>query len=117
MPAFFQGVSYDAQFESVNIPEEVQAEKRALVDASGGRRLDDVEFAFVKGRFQNHGEATLWFRCKSHEDVAQKWYPELWKRICEDKENKIDEENEASPAQANVQASLAQTPRPTIAVA
>lgn len=70
---FFQGVSYDADFESVRIPESIRAQKQAFVDRNGGRRLDDIEFTFVKDRFRNHGEATLWFRCKSHEDVAQRW--------------------------------------------
>ena len=70
---FFQGVSYDAEFESVDVPESVRAEKRAFVERNGGKRLDDVEFTFSKDRFRNHGEATLWNRCKSHPDVAQKW--------------------------------------------
>ena len=89
---FFQGVSYDAEFESVDIPENVRAEKRKFVERNGGRRLDDIEFTFVKGRFRNHGEATLYFRCKSHEDVAERFYPEIWQRICEEKREEAAKE-------------------------
>ena len=90
---FFQGVSYDAEFESVIIPENVREQKRLFVEQKGGRRLDDIEFAFVKDRFRNHGEATLYFRCKSHEDVAKKYYPQLWKRICEEKKGEEEKES------------------------
>ena len=89
---FFQGVSYDAEFESVIIPQNVREQKRAFVDRNGGRRLDDIEFTFVKDRFRNHGEATLFFRCKSHEDVAKKHYPLLWERICDEKKREGDKE-------------------------
>ena len=83
---FFQGVSYDATFESVSVPEAVRAEKRRMVEAEGSERRDDVEFTFVKGRWGHLGEATLYNRAKSHPDVAQRWYPELWERICRDRE-------------------------------
>ena len=83
---FFQGVSYDATFESVDVPEPVRKEKDEIVKQDGGRR-DDVEFTFLKGgRWKHLGEATLYNRCKSHSDVAQRWYPQLWKMICEDRE-------------------------------
>ena len=93
---FFQGVSYDAEFESVIIPEDVREQKRAFVEGKGGRRLDDIEFTFVKDRFWNHGEATLFFRCKSHEDVAKKHYPLLWERICEEKKGEGDKKRSGS---------------------
>ena len=95
---FFQGVSYDATFESVDVPAGVLAEKRAFEEretegdgrASGaGARAGDedaVEFTFVRGRWKHLGEATLWNRCKSHADVAQRWYPEIWREICEARE-------------------------------
>ena len=95
---FFQGVSFDADFKSVDIPEHVQAEKNAFVERNGGRRLDDVEFTFTESRFPNYGSATLYNRCKSHPDVAQRWYPELWKRTCEDRDRearKLDEEKKS----------------------
>jgi isopenicillin N synthase-like dioxygenase len=78
---FFQGVSYDGNFDSVDIPEEVREEKRQFVDRIGGERRDDVEFTFVKGRWCTLGEATLWNRCKSHPDVAERWYPEILAQI------------------------------------
>ncbi|MCJ1287802.1 hypothetical protein MMC26_007154 [Xylographa opegraphella] len=79
---FFQGVSYDATFESVEVPLWVQETKARL----GGRR-NGVEFTFEKGRWAHLGEATLWNRCKSHGDVAERWYPEIWGRI-QDGENR-----------------------------
>lgn len=77
---FFQGVSYDAVFESMDVPESVRSLRRSVVEKNGGRR-DDVEFTFVKGRWSHLGEATLMNRIKSHPDVGEKWYPELLDRI------------------------------------
>jgi hypothetical protein len=73
----------------VDIPEHIRSEKRQFVERNGGTRMDDVEFTFVKGRFRNHGEATFWNRCKSHEDVAERWYPEVWRKIQEDKQKTL----------------------------
>ena len=73
---FFQGVSYDATFESVEVPLWVREKKASL-----GKRRDGVEFTFEKGRWAHLGEATLWNRCKSHGDVAEGWYPEIWAEI------------------------------------
>lgn len=83
---FFQGVSYDTKFESVDIPESIRREKEAFIEKSGGQRMDDVEFTFVKGKFRSHGEATFFNRCKSHEDVAQRWYPDIWEKIQAEKQ-------------------------------
>ncbi|KAF2798973.1 Clavaminate synthase-like protein [Melanomma pulvis-pyrius CBS 109.77] len=74
---FFQGVSYDAKFEAMDVPEEVL---KLRDEARKGRR-DDVEFTFVKGRWGHLGEATLMNRVKSHPDVGQRWYPELLAKI------------------------------------
>ena len=74
---FFQGVSYDATFESVEVPEGVREEKRRI----GGGGKNDVEFTFEKGRWGHLGEATLWNRVKSHTDVGEKWYPEILAKI------------------------------------
>ncbi|MCJ1402802.1 hypothetical protein MMC11_006023 [Xylographa trunciseda] len=73
---FFQGVSYDATFESVEVPLWIQEKKASLE-----QRRDGVEFTFEKGRWGHLGEATLWNRCKSHGDVAERWYPEIWAAI------------------------------------
>lgn len=76
---FFQGVSYDATFESVDIPPAILAmrdERLRQLNAAGGR-IDDVEFTFRKGKFNHLGEATLFNRVKSHPDVGERWYPEL----------------------------------------
>lgn len=68
---FFQGVSYDARFEEMAVPEAVRGLKRA-------RRADDkVDFAFVKGRWGHLGEATLVNRVRSHPDVGEKWVSDL----------------------------------------
>ncbi|MCJ1474022.1 hypothetical protein MMC13_002680 [Lambiella insularis] len=82
---FFQGVSYDATFESVEVPEGVR-------EGAVGVRRDGVEFTFEKGRWGHLGEATLWNRCKSHEDVAERWYPEIWRRQRETEGEKAPEE-------------------------
>jgi isopenicillin N synthase-like dioxygenase len=70
---FFQGVSYDAKFEAMDVPEEVL---KLRDEARKGRR-DDVEFTFVKGRWGHLGEATLMNRVKSHPDVGERWVSEL----------------------------------------
>ncbi|KAF1966344.1 Clavaminate synthase-like protein [Bimuria novae-zelandiae CBS 107.79] len=74
---FFQGVSYDAQFEAMDVPEEVLK----LRDEARKARNDDVEFTFVKGRWGHLGEATLMNRVKSHPDVGERWYPRLLAQI------------------------------------
>lgn len=68
---FFQGVSYDARFEAMDVPGEVLK----LRDEARKTRRDDVEFTFVKGRWGHLGEATLMNRIKSHPDVGERWYP------------------------------------------
>lgn len=77
---FFQGVSYDAKFESMDVPDNVRALRAEILAREGGRR-DDVEFTFVKGRWNHLGEATLMNRVKSHPDVGQRWYPDLLAQI------------------------------------
>lgn len=77
---FFQGVSYDATFESMEVPEDVLRLRREVLRRNGGRK-DDVEFTFEKGRWSHLGEATLMNRIKSHPDVGERWYPELLKQI------------------------------------
>ncbi|KAF1988675.1 2OG-Fe(II) oxygenase [Aulographum hederae CBS 113979] len=79
---FFQGVSYDAKFEEMDVPEEVKGLREQVLRAQGGRR-DDVEFTFRKGRWGHLGEATLMNRVKSHPDVGERWYPDLLAQIRE----------------------------------
>jgi isopenicillin N synthase-like dioxygenase len=55
---FFQGVSYDARFESMDVPDHVRALRRYILERDGGRR-DDVEFTFVKGRWNHLGEVRV----------------------------------------------------------
>lgn len=69
---FFQGVSYDATFESMQMPEEVMALRREVLERNGDRK-DDVEFTFSKGRWGHLGEATLMNRIRSHPDVGERW--------------------------------------------
>ncbi|CCX04339.1 Similar to 1-aminocyclopropane-1-carboxylate oxidase; acc. no. Q76NT9 [Pyronema omphalodes CBS 100304] len=71
---FFQGVSYDAKFEAMTVPEDVKALKKQVV---GG----DVEMTFRKDMFERLGEATLANRVKSHTDVGEKWYPDILERL------------------------------------
>jgi isopenicillin N synthase-like dioxygenase len=65
---FFQGVSYDAKFEEMDMPESVRELSKVR-----GERKDDVEFTFRKGRWGHLGEATLANRIKSHPDVGERW--------------------------------------------
>ncbi|KAI1609552.1 oxidoreductase [Exophiala viscosa] len=81
---FFQGVSYDATFESMDVPDSVKKLKSDILERRGGIRLDDIEFTFIKGAWSRLGEATLMNRIKSHPDVGERWYPELLKKIRED---------------------------------
>ncbi|KAF1349438.1 Clavaminate synthase-like protein [Lizonia empirigonia] len=74
---FFQGVSYDAKFEAMDVPEAVLK----LRDDARKARKDDVEFTFVKGKWSHLGEATLMNRVKSHPDVGERWYPDLLQQI------------------------------------
>ena len=69
---FFQGVSYDATFESMDVPESVKALRSEILEKRGAK-LDDVEFTFIKGQWSRLGEATLMNRIKSHPDVGERW--------------------------------------------
>lgn len=69
---FFQGVSYDATFESMQMPEEVMQLRREVLERNGAKN-DDVEFTFSKGRWGHLGEATLMNRIRSHPDVGERW--------------------------------------------
>lgn len=87
---FFQGVRGSSTFvelETVgvgDVPEAVKAQRRRVLEANGGRRLDDVEFTFRSGGVaKTLGEATLWNRVKSHPDVGEKWYPDILRQIRE----------------------------------
>ena len=71
---FFQGVSYDATFESMDVPESVKNLKREVEErVSGESNGNDVEFTFVKGKWKHLGEATLTNRVRSHPDVGERW--------------------------------------------
>jgi hypothetical protein len=54
---FFQGVSYDATFESMEVPEEVRKLKKEVLGT-------DVEMTFRKDMFSKLGDATLTNRVK-----------------------------------------------------
>ncbi|KAK6196574.1 Endoplasmic reticulum transmembrane protein 3 [Pestalotiopsis sp. IQ-011] len=85
---FFQGVRGDATFDELEIvgvgavPAEIKAQRRAVLERAGGR-LDDVEFTFRSGASsaKTLGEATLRNRVKSHQDVGERWYPELLRDV------------------------------------
>jgi hypothetical protein len=80
---FFQGVSLDAEFDSLPLSETYKDMRRKVVARNGGR-LDNVEFTFRKGKYKHLGEATLMNRIKSHPDVGERWYPDLLAQIRED---------------------------------
>ena len=85
---FFQGVSFECDFQTLEIPREVVEQKRRFVESGGGEWVDNVDFGLVKGRWNCFGEAILWNRARSHMDVTEKWYPDLYKRIKEEQEGK-----------------------------
>lgn len=100
---FFQGVSYDATFESMEVPEHVKALRQEIV-AKQGIKKDDIEFTFFRGRWGHLGEATLMNRVKSHPDVGERWYPELLKKIREEqKQNNQVAEEPQGPARTSQQ--------------
>ncbi|CAK1358819.1 putative 2-oxoglutarate-dependent dioxygenase [Cercospora beticola] len=81
---FFQGVSYDAQFESMSVPESVKNLKKEILEKEGQVVDQNIEMTFLKGKWKHLGEATLANRVKSHPDVGEKWYPEMLKAIREE---------------------------------
>jgi hypothetical protein len=110
---FFQGVSYDAEFEELNekgvddVPEEIREMRKKVVARNGGR-LDDVEFTFQGGGVaKTLGEATLWNRVKSHPDVGERWYPEILSVI---RERQRREKEEADRKAAKAQPVSEKTP-------
>ncbi|KAL6889279.1 hypothetical protein HDV57DRAFT_320105 [Trichoderma longibrachiatum] len=87
---FFQGVKLDATFEELErigigeVPAGVREQRQRIVERNGGR-VDDVEFTFHKGSVATTvGEATLRNRVKSHQDVGERWYPDILKSILEE---------------------------------
>lgn len=98
---FFQGVSYDATFESVDIPDEILRMRDERMKARGDR-LDDVEFTFTKGRWGHLGEATLVNRVKSHPDVGERWYSDILATI------RADQVAEKKQAEVSASAELRQ---------
>ncbi|KAI9803613.1 MAG: hypothetical protein M1825_001956 [Sarcosagium campestre] len=93
---FFQGVSYDATFEAMGVPEEVKALKRSVraaeVERGGGAVKDEADFQFVKGRWGHLGEATLANRIRSHPDVGERWYPDILAQIRAEQEQEQEQE-------------------------
>jgi isopenicillin N synthase-like dioxygenase len=114
---FFQGVSYDAEFEELNdldggggvgrVPEEIRRMRREIVERNGGR-LDDVEFTFRGGYgAKTLGEATLKNRVKSHPDVGERWYPEILAQIrAQQKMEREEAESKTALLQNNTPAVL-----------
>ncbi|KAI4171367.1 MAG: hypothetical protein LQ343_004323 [Gyalolechia ehrenbergii] len=88
---FFQGVSYDATFEHVDIPDEIMAIREEILRERGMDKRDDVEFTFTKGKWGHLGEATLVNRVRSHPDVGERWYPDILRRIREEQRENNDE--------------------------
>ena len=111
-----QGVSYDAKFESMDVPDHVRALRNDILEREGGRR-DDVEFTFVKGRWNHLGEATLMNRIKSHPDVGERWYPELLAQIrrqqSENTRLKDSASTPAGPSSSAEEAGQLSQPQPT----
>ena len=91
-------MSYDATFESVDVPQEILALRDDRLKRRGGKKIDEVEFTFTKGRWGHLGEATLVNRVKSHVDVGKRWYPDILQGIREEQAAaKADSEVIAEP--------------------
>lgn len=89
-------MSYDATFESVDVPQEILNMRDKVLRKQGGRRADDVEFTFKKGKWEHLGEATLTNRVRSHPDVGERWYPEILRRVREDQAREREEKARAA---------------------
>ncbi|UPK98773.1 hypothetical protein LCI18_009708 [Fusarium solani-melongenae] len=99
---FFQGVRMDAEFEDLEkvgvgrVPESVREQRRQIVERNGGR-IDDVEFTFRAGGVSKTlGEATLRNRVKSHQDVGERWYPDILAAIREEQARAKKQREEAA---------------------
>ncbi|KAI8691473.1 hypothetical protein LRP88_08754 [Fusarium phalaenopsidis] len=99
---FFQGVRMDAEFEDLEkvgvgrVPESVREQRRQIVERNGGR-IDDVEFTFRAGGVSKTlGEATLRNRVKSHQDVGERWYPDILAAIHEEQAKAKKQREEAA---------------------
>lgn len=108
---FFQGVSYDSTFESVDIPADILEMRNERLKQRGGERRDDVEFTFTKGRWGHLGEATLANRVRSHVDVGERWYPEILAQIRTDQaaNQAANRDKVRGPAEADVSRTEEQT--------
>ncbi|KAK8074782.1 hypothetical protein PG997_009445 [Apiospora hydei] len=100
---FFQGVRGDATFADLEtvgvgtVPQDVRDQRREVLEANGGGRLDDVEFTFRGGGVaKTLGEATLRNRVKSHPDVGERWYPDILQDIREQQAREAREKNEGT---------------------
>ncbi|TFA98295.1 putative 2-oxoglutarate-dependent dioxygenase [Trichoderma ghanense] len=98
---FFQGVKLDATFEELEtvgigeVPAGVREQRQKIVERNGGR-IDDVEFTFHKGSVATTvGEATLRNRVKSHQDVGERWYPDILKSILEEQAQAAQKQQQA----------------------
>ena len=89
------------------MPAEILAMRDERLKNRGGKRIDDVEFTFTKGRWGHLGEATLVNRVKSHVDVGEKWYPEILAKVRA--EQAADEAKAEGLAEANVSPTEDQT--------
>ncbi|ODQ64021.1 putative isopenicillin N synthetase [Nadsonia fulvescens var. elongata DSM 6958] len=77
---FFQGIAQDTQYKAIEIPEDILALKRELIN----QRLDpasSLEKSYRPEMFEKIGENTFWNRVKSHKDVSAKYYPEYLKKV------------------------------------
>lgn len=62
-----------------------------------GGRIDDVEFTFRAGGVSKTlGEATLRNRVKSHQDVGERWYPDILAGIREEQARAKKQREEAA---------------------
>lgn len=66
----------------MNVPPHVRALCEDILARHDGR-IDDVEFTFRPGKWNHLGEATSMNRIKSHQDVGERWYPDLLAKVRE----------------------------------
>ncbi|KAK8103851.1 uncharacterized protein PG998_010884 [Apiospora kogelbergensis] len=97
------GVRGDATFADLEtvgvgaVPQDVRDQRRKVLEANGGGRLDDVEFTFRAGGVaKTLGEATLRNRVKSHPDVGERWYPDILRDIREQQAREARERKEGT---------------------
>ncbi|KAL1643960.1 hypothetical protein SLS58_004635 [Diplodia intermedia] len=78
--AFIKSVSLDLQLRAADMPAGLMRLRRELAERCP-ERGDEVGRLYGDGKWADVGEQSLLHRIRSHPDVAQRWYPDIWKSV------------------------------------